>query len=155
MSKVMSVSYELLWWAFTLVLAGLVLLPVYTTLPEFPYFTANFVYVVVAITLTRYLFFLNISWLRDRFVLQAALCLALFPLVFWMGQYFNYFITFFDEQGPDVLTRNLDRDTAGVIDDYLHAEYRLFGTWAIVAAAVTPPRMLYNVWVRYKQKNRK
>jgi hypothetical protein len=146
----MTKLYEPLWWAFTLVLACLILLPVYTQLPAFPYFTANFVYVVVAITLTRYLFFLKISWLRDHLLVQGGLSLLLIPLIFWMGQYFNYFITFFDEQGPDVLTRGLDGELAGIMNSYLHAEYRFFAIWAIIAALLTPPRLLYNVWVRYR-----
>lgn len=145
----MTKLYEPLWWAFTLVLACLILLPVYTQLPAFPYFTPNFVYVVVAITLTRYLFFLKISWLRDHLLVQGGLSLLLIPLIFWMGQYFNYFITFFDEQGPDILTRGLEGEMAGIMNSYLHAEYRFFAIWAIIAALLTPPRLLYNVWARY------
>lgn len=145
----MTKLYEPLWWAFTLVLACLVLLPVYTQLPAFPYFTPNFVYVVVAITLTRYLFFLKISWLRDHLLVQGGLSLLLIPLIFWMGQYFNYFITFFDEQGPDILTKGLEGEMAGIMNSYLHAEYRFFAIWAIIAALLTPPRLLYNVWARY------
>ena len=143
--------FELLWWAFTVVLAMLILLPLYTKTPNFPFFLPNFVYVVVAITLTRYLFFLDISWLRDRLALQAAISLAVIPLIFWMGQYFNYFIIHFDENGPDILVKHLPRDMAKIIDTYVHAEYRLFGVWAIVAAVVTPFRLLYNAWVRYRR----
>jgi len=52
-NRTTSALYELIWWAFTLILACLVLVPVYTQLPGFPYMLANFVNVVVAITLTR------------------------------------------------------------------------------------------------------
>jgi len=146
----MPALYELLWWAFTLVLACLMLVPVYTQLPAFPYMVANFVYVVVAITLTRYLFFLRISWLRDHLLLQGAFSILLLPLIFWMVQYFNSFIRYFDEQGPDVLTRGMDRELAAVMNSYIHAEYRFFGVWAIIAALLMPLRLLYNVWIRYR-----
>lgn len=142
--------YELLWWAFTLVLAGLILLPVYSQLPDFPYLWPNFVYVLVAITLTRYLFFLRISWLRDRLLVQAGIGILLLPLIFWMVQYLNDFITFFDENGPDVLVKNLERDLGKVMQRYLQAEYRFFAIWAIVAALLTPLRLLFNVWSRYR-----
>lgn len=149
-SSTTPVLYELFWWAFTLVLAGLMLLPIYTQTPDFPFFVANAVYIIVAITLTRYFFFLKISWLRDRLLVQGVLSLLLIPLIFWMVQYFNSFIRFFDAYGPDVLVKDLSKDTASIMKGYIQAEYRFFGVWAIVTALLTPARMLYNVWSRYK-----
>ena len=141
---------ELAWVAFTLALAALVVLPIYSTVPNFPFYLPNVVYVLVAVTLTRYLFLLRISWLRDRLYLQGAVMFLLVPLVFWMVQSFNAFIIFFDERGPDVLVRALSRDSARIMNRYMHAEYRFFGVWAVVAAVITPLRLLYNVWVRYR-----
>lgn len=149
------VYYELVWWAFTLVLAGLMLLPIYTQTPDFPFFVANAVYIIVAITLTRYFFFLKISWLRDHLLVQGILSLLLIPLIFWMVQYFNSFIRFFDDNGPDVLVKSLSKDMAGIIKGYVQAEYRFFGVWAIITALLTPFRMLYNVWIRYRAGVRK
>jgi len=147
--KANSVLYELTWWAFTLVLAGLVLLPIYSQLPDFPFFVPNFVYVVVAITLTRYLFFLNISWLRDHLLVQGGLSILLIILIFWMVQNFNSFIIFFDEEGPDILVKHLEKETGSILNSYLKTEYRFFGVWAVMAAVITPFRLLYNVWTRY------
>jgi len=67
-----------------------------------------------------------------------------------MVQYFNAFIRFFDEEGPDVLTKGMDGELASVMNSYLHAEYRFFAVWAIVAALIMPLRLLYNVWIRYR-----
>lgn len=142
--------YETIWWAFTLVLTGLLLLPIYTQIPDFPFFVANAVYIIVAITLTRYFFFLKISWLRDHLLIQGVLSLLLIPLIFWMVQYFNGFIRFFDAYGPDALVKELPKDTASMMKGYLQAEYRFFGVWAIIGALLTPIRMLYNVWSRYR-----
>ena len=143
-------TFELTWWAFTFVLAGLVLLPIYSTVPAFPYFVPNLIYVVVAVTLTRYLFLLDISWLRDRLYLQGAIVFVLIPLIFYMIQQFNAFIIYFDEQGPDILVKSLEPATAKIMDNYLHAEYRFFGVWAVVAAIITPFRIIWNVFKRYK-----
>ncbi len=143
-------TFEVAWWAFAIVLACLVLLPLYDSVPDFPFFLPNFIYVVVAITLTRYLFLLHVSWLRDRLFVQAAVAFALIPLIFYMVQAFNAFIIYFDEQGPDVLIQALEKPVGETIDRYMHAEYRFFGVWAIVAAAVTPFRLIYNAWVRYR-----
>ena len=142
--------FELAWWAFALVLAALVVLPIYSTVPRFPFFGPNVLYVVVAVTITRYLFLLHVSWLRDRLILQAAVAFLLIPLIFYMVQEFNAFIIYFDERGPDVLVRGLEPELARTIDRYMHAEYRFFGVWAIVASAVMPFRLVYNAWMRYR-----
>lgn len=142
--------FEFAWWAFAFVLAALVVLPIHSTVAGFPFYVPNFLYVVVAITLTRYLFLLHVSWLRDRLLIQAAVALLLIPLIFYMVQEFNAFIIYFDEQGPDVLLGGLERETAVTIDRYMHAEFRFFGVWAIVAAAVMPFRLIYNAWMRYR-----
>lgn len=142
--------FELTWWAFALVLAGLVLLPIYGAVPEFPFFLPNFIYVVVAVTLTRYLFLLHVSWLRDRLIVQGVVAILLVPLIFYMVQEFNAFIIYFDERGPDALIQGLEKEAGATIDKYMHAEYRFFAVWAVVAAAVTPFRLIYNAWVRYR-----
>ena len=147
--------FELSWWAFALVLGALVLLPIYGALPDFPFFLPNFLYVVVAVTLTRYVFLLRVSWLRDRLLVQAALAILVIPLIFYMVQAFNAFIIFFDERGPDVLIRGLDEGTGTTLDKYMHAEYRFFGVWAIMIAAITPFRLTYNAWLRYRAGARK
>ena len=144
------VVFELAWWAFALVLACLVVLPIYSTVPDFPFFFPNMLYVVVAVTLTRYLFLLHVSWLRDRLIAQAGLAFLLIPLIFYMVQEFNAFIIFFDERGPDVLIRGMESDMGQTIDGYMHAEYRFFGVWAIVSAVIMPFRLVYNAWVRYR-----
>lgn len=143
-------TYELLWWAFTIVLAALVLAPVYANIPDFPFFLPNFIFVVVAITLTRYLFFLKISWLRDHLAWQAGLSILILPLIFWMGQYFNLFVTYLDEQNPDVFIKHLPEAKAEIMSIYLNNEYKLFAFWAIAAGLIMPLRLLYNVWVRYR-----
>ena len=149
-SKPSPALVEGLWWAFTFVLAGLVLLPIYSTVPSFPFFFPNFLFVVVAVTATRYLFLLEVTWLRDRLILQAAVVILMVPLIFYMVQAFNAFIIYFDEQGPDVLIKNLASDTGTTMDRYMHAEYRFFGVWAVVASAVLPFRLIYNAWARYR-----
>ncbi|MGB3802055.1 MAG: hypothetical protein WA952_19700 [Lewinella sp.] len=142
--------FELSWWAFAVVLACMVLLPIYSTVPDFPFYLANFIYVVVDVTATRYLFLLHVTWLRDQLIVQAAVAFLLIPLVFYMVQEFNAFIIYFDERGPDVLIRGLDEELGDTLDKYMHAEYRFFGVWAIVASAIMPFRLVYNAWVRYR-----
>ncbi len=142
---------ELLWWVFTFVLTALVLLPIYDRQIVFPFYTYNAVFVIAAVSLTRYLFLLNISWLRRRFVLQAALVFVLIPLLFFMGQGLNEFITYLDNEGPDHFVRHLPASYATAMNTYLRSEYFFFGVWAIVAGLLLPFRVFHHVWKHYKR----
>lgn len=141
---------ELLWWIFTLVLTALVLLPIYDRQIDFPFYMYNAVAVIAAISLTRWLFLLNISWLRGRFILQAALVFILIPLLFFLGQGLNEFITYLDNNGPDYFVRNLPEQYAKAMNTYLRSEYFFFGIWAIVAGVLLPFRIFHHVWKYYK-----
>lgn len=145
---------ELTWWLFTFVLTALVLLPIKSKGIDFPFYLYNTVYVLAAVTLTRYLFFLNLSWIKDRFYFQAGIVFLLIPLVFMMGQGLNEFITYQDNYGPDVLINGLSDQAAGAINAYMKTEYFLFGVWAIAAGVLLPFRILVNVWKRYLKKKR-
>ncbi len=145
------ISLELIWWVFTFVLTALVLLPIYDRQINFPFYAYNAVFVIATISLTRYLFLLNISWLRDRFYAQAALIFVLIPLLFYMGQGLNEFITYLDNNGPDYLVKDLPKSYAAAMNAYLRSEYFFFGIWAIMAGAMLPFRIFYNVWKRYKK----
>lgn len=146
---------ELIWWLFTVVLCALVLLPIYSNGIKFPFYVYNIIYIIAAITLTRYLFFLTFSWLRDRFIAQAAVIFLLIPLIFIMVQGMNEYITYLDNNGPDVLVRHLGLATQDGLNTYLKSEYFFFGVWAVVAGGLLPFRIIVNVWRRYlKQKNR-
>lgn len=140
---------ELIWWLFTLVLCVLVILPIWNKGIDFPFYAYNIVYVIAAITLTRYLFFLNLSWLKDRFVAQAGLVFLLIPLLFMMGQGLNEFITYQDNNGPDVLVRGISDETAESMNAYLKSEYFFFGIVGMAAGIILPFRILINVWRRY------
>lgn len=141
---------EICWWLFTAVLLTLVLLPIRSKVPWFPFFIYNAVYVVVAITMTRYLFTLHVSWLRRRFVLQALLAFLMIFVIFYMGQGMNEYITYLDNNGPDVLSRHLPDEEGTAMRAYLNTEYYFFGVWAIIAAGIYPFRMIFHIWKNYR-----
>lgn len=144
---------EFVWWIFAFILAVLVILPIYFNhIPFTPFYLPNIVYVVVAITLTRIIFFLPISWLRDRFYLQGVLAFLMIPLVFWMVWKMNTYTTYLDNRGPDVLVLHLSEQSANAMNAYMSSEYFFFGIWAVVAAVILPFRVIYNVWSRYIKK---
>ncbi|MEL6142407.1 MAG: hypothetical protein AAFQ37_07150 [Bacteroidota bacterium] len=146
---------EITWGLFAIILTILVLLPVYFNRIPFPFYVQNAVYVVAAITITRYLFFLPISWIRERYLIQGGFAFLMIPLVFWMVWGLNQFITYLDNEGPDVLVRHLSGDFAGGMNAYLRTEYFFFGIWASVAGGILPFRIIYYVWSTFIKRGRK
>ncbi len=146
--------YELLWWAFSLVLAALIISPIYLYLPDFPYLLPNVIAILAAITFTRYIFLLDISWLNGRHVWMAMLVFAAIPILFYIGQYLNYFTTYLDNYGRDVWVKHLDEGTGESLMSYLKTEYNLFGVWAMIAGVVMPFRFIYQIWKEYRRKSR-
>ncbi|NJO86528.1 MAG: hypothetical protein HC821_00050 [Lewinella sp.] len=133
-------------------LVSLVLLPIYSYRILFPFYNYNAAYVVVAVTLTRYLFFLEFSWLRHRFVLLAATAFLMIPLLFWQVQGLNEFITYLDNYGPDVFVLALEGQTATGMLTYLRSEFYFFGVWACIAGLAWPLRVLFHVWANYRKR---
>ncbi|MGB3547260.1 MAG: hypothetical protein WBA17_09815 [Saprospiraceae bacterium] len=145
-------TLEIIWLIFTALLIVLLLLPVHLYLPAFPYLLPNAVAIFSAITLTRYLFQLDISWLGNRQGAKIVLVFLLLPLVFYLVQYINYFQLFFDERGPDVLIADLEPVWGKSLDDYLKTEFLFFSVWAVIAGAILPVRLIMHIW---KQRNRR
>lgn len=146
---------EICWWAFTAVLTILVLLPIRNQIPQFPFFVYNGVAVVVAITMTRYLFSLHINWMRRLFMVQGFLIFLMIPTLFYIGQGLNAYITYLDNNGPDVLINHLSLESGQQMKSYLNSEYYFFGVWAIIAGVIFPFRVIYHIWKNYKSTVRR
>lgn len=151
-TAVQQFSLEMIWWAFTLVLTALVLLPIYSYRVDFPFYVYNTAFLIVAITITRYIFSLHMNWIRDRFLLQGVLSFLMIPTAFLLGQGLNEYITYLDNNGPDALIRQLSAADGLRMSAYLNSEYFFFGIWSVIAAIVLPFRVIYRVWTRYKVK---
>ena len=144
---------ETIWWAFTLLLAVLILLPIYMKIPEYPFYGYNLLYILVAITATRYLFLLRLTFLARKQVLKIVVIFLVVPLIFLMIEGINLFQTFLDEQGPDVMVNHLNAESRQGIRTYIRSEMLLFGVWAVIAAALLPIRMIISIWKQSNEKN--
>lgn len=142
---------EACWWAFTFILVILVLLPVKNTVPQFPFYLFNIAAICVAVTMTRYIFSLHINWIRNQFLLQGILAFLMIPAIFFIGQGLNEYITYLDNNGPDVFVRHLPIGSKHNMQTYLNTEYYFFGVWAITAGVVFPLRMIAHIWKNYKK----
>ena len=137
---------EILFWAFTAVVAIAVLLPILNEVEDYPFLFINTVYIVTAITVTRYLFLLPHTFLARRQPLKVILIFLCIPLVFYLVQELNNFQVFIDEKGLDALVGGLAYHRRNNMVDYIRSEMLLFGTGSIISSVAFPFRLLVSVW---------
>ncbi len=143
--------FELIWWLFTAVVTVIVLLPVYSRIPDYPFWLSNIIFIVTFITLTRYIFFLPHTFLANRQILKIALVFLIIPLIFYLIQGLNYFQTLLDEEGIEAVVGALPFAEQNTMIDYIRSEMLLFGVGSVISGIVFPFRMIMSVW---RQRNR-
>ncbi|MCO6479048.1 MAG: hypothetical protein J5I94_20605 [Phaeodactylibacter sp.] len=140
------VLLELIFWAFTALVAATVLLPIVLAVPDYRFLGINIIYIVVAITATRYLFLLRHTFLARRQVMKTILVFLFIPLVFFLVQELNHFQVFLDEEGQDALVGNLPYPRRNNMADYIRSEMLFFATCSIISSIAFPFRLVASVW---------
>jgi hypothetical protein len=137
---------ERLWWVLTGLITLLVLSPLLLKLPRYPFWGINVIYIVTFITATRYIFLLRSTFLARRFWVKITMIFLSIPFVFFLVQELNEFQTFLDEQGVGAIVGTLPYAEQQPMFRYIHNEILLFGTGAIISAALLPVRLFIAIW---------
>ncbi len=144
-------TVEIIWWIMTAIVAVLVMLPIYTTTPDFPFKAVNIAYIFIAITFTRYIFLLRhtpFAWsIPFKIIIP---CTALIVIVL-LGDGLMELQNMLDEDGFLTFLSHLDGDTAKSMYHYIRSEYFFFGVASLICAVILPIRMIVSIW---RQKNR-
>lgn len=144
MSK--KLSLELFWWLFTAIVAACVLLPIISTLNNYPFLIPNLVFIIIFITFTRYIFLLEHTFLAYRQLLKIAIIFICLGVFFYLVNGINAFQTFLDEEGPDMLVRELTTQKQKGMANYIHSEYLFFGVGSAISTVILPFRLLISIW---------
>lgn len=142
----MVLRLEMMWWLLTALIAVAVLLPIWYWVPGFPFFAVNLLFIVVFITLSRYIFLLPHTWLAGKDRIKIVLLFLCIPLVFLLIQELNRFQTYLDENGPEALVGPLSFEMTQSMIGYARGEILLFAVGSIVAGVLFPLRMVVSVW---------
>jgi len=143
---VLYLRLELMWWLFTALTTVLVLYPVYTKLTGFPFYWINGLYIVSAITLTRYMFLLPYTFLGRRQILKVATVFVSIPFIFYLIEGLYLFNEYLDYGRLHAMASGFPTQEQESIVNYIKNEMQLFGVAAVVSAIVFPFRMLFSVW---------
>ena len=104
------IQLELVFWLFTIVVIVAVLIPIYSNIPNYPFWLTNIVFILAAITITRYLFLLKFTFLAKRQILKVGVIFLSIPLLFYLVQELNLFQTYLDEEGIEGIVGHLPYD---------------------------------------------
>jgi hypothetical protein len=143
------IKSELLWWAITAILVVVVLYPIYSSVGIYPFWQPNIIYIVVFVTLARYIFLLKHTPLRFvQWVKVVALVLCI-PLAFYLIKELHAFQLFTDEIGLQTLYSNLSDKSQSRLMEYTKTEMLFFGVGSVIVSVIFPFRMLISFWRTY------
>ena len=145
-SNTLKITLELIWWAITAIVVWAVLQPIHKAMYVWPFAFTNVLFVVVLITLTRYIFLLKHTFINKQQVLKIVLMLLMFPLCFLLIERVNEFLGFIEEQTWAPLTGHLPASQRPAIEEYIWGEMLFFGVGSALAAPAFAIRMMLSIW---------
>jgi len=145
-TNLLKIALELVWWLLTALVAWAVLQPIHKAMYVWPFEATNIFFVVVLITLTRYMFLLKHTFINNQQILKIVLMLLMFPLAFFLIERINEFQGFNEEKGWEPLTGHLPADQRPGVEQYIWAEMLFFGVGSALAAPAFAIRMMLSIW---------
>jgi len=138
----LKLKLELLWWVFTAILVMAVLAPIYINKLTFPFYFSNVVFIVVFVTVTRYVFLLKHTWLVEFKWLKIALTLGSVILIFILSTSMIDFNNYLEDVGLQEVVKDLPVEKQYRMIRYIQREVIFFGVGGIVAMIILPFKML-------------
>lgn len=137
---------ELTWWAITAVIVCAVMFPIWPNIDNFPVWKENIMFIVVFVTLTRYMFLLKYTFLAHMKWLKVVFVLIATPFIFYLIENHQAFQTNLDNIGPEYITKGVEDSRVLEMASYIKSEFTLFSVGSIIAAIAFPFRMIISVW---------
>lgn len=145
--KFSSISLELFWWLFTIGLAILILFPIYYYFPAYSLGLKNAIAIIVAITITRFIFFLKYTFFAKMQKLKVALFFIMIPIIFFLKEQLFAFMRFVHDGGLLLELKEMDYDKQYFLVRYIRSEYTFFLFAAMFSAIIFTFRLLQSVWL--------
>lgn len=148
----MNISYqtqlriELMSWLATIVIAFLVVLPIINNGIHFPFLSYNVLYIIVGLTITRYVLFWSWIPFRDSKVAKILL-MFMVPLIFFpLLEGIHSFVEFNDQEGIQSILNHLSLSKFNFFVSYIRLEYLLFGMLSFLGSFLLGLKMLRSLW---------
>jgi len=142
-------TFELLWWAITILVVLLILLPIYNSIgTDYHFYIENIVSIVVFITLARWMFLLRHVFFGWNKKVKLVLIFLMIPLFFICYDNMIDFRSFLDEENIMAMMQSLPTAEQPKMAKYIQYQYIFFGTAAIMTVIMLPFRMVMSIWTQ-------
>ena len=144
---IQKINFEVLWWVITAVIATLILLPIYLNIGQaYPFYRDNILIIVIAITWTRYIFFMKYHWLTlSNYIKAFFMVLSIPTFLFIIGTFYDFQSFYDDGLFDDVLSVLPYKNQANMLL-YIRTEMIFFLAFAFICNFMLPFRMLMSIW---------
>ncbi|MBK6372092.1 MAG: hypothetical protein IPF67_02255 [Saprospiraceae bacterium] len=137
------VGLEVLWILVAVIIAAIVITPIYFNAEHFPFYWTNGIFVFAFITYTRLMFFINSSMLTLHVSVKLFFLATAVPFTFLLIDMFNDFQVYLDNNGQKQISMEI----------YLRNEILLFGVGAIITSIIFPVFIVISIW-RFRNRGR-
>ena len=132
--------------AATLLVVLIVLLPIWKSNVDYPFYFSNILFIVVFITLSRYIFLWKHNFFARNLVFKVIVIFTAIPFIFYLIDGLSAFQGFADDKGLQTLVNSLDMPDQSSMIKYIRTEMLFFGVGAVIVAILFPLRMLISIW---------
>lgn len=143
---------ELIWLAATAILVILILMPIRSEIYAFPFEKANIFFIIVFITLIRWLLFLSNTPFGKAQLIKGIIGIG----AIWVGLYalrqFSLFQNFIDDKGVESITQHLPEARQIALHKYIISEFIFFASGSMIVCVMMPVRMLISIWRTHNLK---
>lgn len=142
---------ELVWFAFTFIVMSLVMIPIWRSVPEFPFHTYNIIFIIVAITIVRHIFLLKHTTIAKSIPIKLVIIFLTIPALVLLIDGLAEFQSFLDYEGYESFLGHLSTDRIVSMGNYIRTEYFIFGVTSVLSTAILFLRMIISI---FRQLNR-
>ena len=130
--------------------AVLVVLPIYSAAIPFDFMEFNLLFVIVGLTFSRYIFYLNIHPLRRSRIFKVLIIFSVPFLFFPLLEGMHSFLQFNDTEGLQSILTHLPYKQQSGYMRYIRLEYLFFGVVALAGSFFVIVKMIRSLWRQYK-----
>lgn len=147
----LKIGVELISWLFTALIVVLFLIPITRRIYQYPFLWMNVLFIVVFITITRYIFLLKYTFLGYSQRMKALLILACAPGFIFILRRFKSFQEYLGERGVEQFMIHLPHDQQVPLAKYVTAEMIFFGAGSLMVIILFAIRMLISIWRQHNK----
>ena len=144
------IKIELAFILLSVIIAGLIVLPIINAGIKFDLLVYNFIYVMVALTFIRWLVRWDLHPLSDSKV-GKVLIIFMTPILFFpLLEGIHSFIEFKDQAGLESIMTHLSHKKQQWYSAYMRNEYLFFAVGSFITSILLIFKMLRSIWRQYK-----